>query len=170
MSYKTRSPTQSSQRVGQSAKASHPDYSACELYEFNHNNNYVYAENDCPYFYEYVIEIIELINQDARFINAVFQDEYTLYDMDEANNMKHKYTDDAVSKLEYEECDKFICEIGLQKSLNLYDNSGYEDISMRQLRNIKGIRKLLLGIIMFCISVKDEVEETEDEDESEADE
>jgi hypothetical protein len=164
MSYKTRSPTQPSQ-VGQSLW-SHPDYSACELYEFNHNNNYVYAENDCPCFYEYVIEIIELINQDARFLHADFQDEYTLYDMEEANNMKHKYTDDAVSKLEYEECDKFICEIGLQKSLNLYDNSDYDDISMRQLRNIKGIRKLLYGIIMYCISVKDEVEETEDEDEA----
>jgi hypothetical protein len=158
MSYKTRSPT-------------HPDYSACELYEFNHNNNCADAENDFPCFYEYVIEIIELINQDARFLHAVFQDEYTLYDMNEAHNMKHKYIDDALSKLEYEECDKFICEIGLQKSLNLYDNSDYDDISMRQLRNIKGIRKLLYGIIMFCISVKDEVEEDdEEEDESEADE
>jgi hypothetical protein len=113
-----------------------------------------------------VIEIIDLINQDARFINADFQDEYTLYDMEVVNNMKYKYIDDAVYKLDYEECDKFICEIGLQNSFNLYDNSGYEDISMRQLRNIKGIRKLLFGIIMFCISVKDEVEETEDEDEA----
>ena len=165
VAYKTRSPTQPSQ-VGQSLR-SHPDYSACELYEFNHNNNCANAPDDFPNFYEYVIEIVELINQDARFIHAEFQDEYTLYDMDEANNMKYKYVDDAVSKLEYEECDKFICEIGLQNAFNLYDNSDYDEISTRQLRNIKGIRKLLFGIIMFCISVKDEVEETDDEDEDE---
>lgn len=132
------------------------DYSVCEIYEFNHNNN---CDDDFPYFYDYVIEIIELINQDVRFLYATFEDEYTLYDRDNVDDMKYKYIDDAVSKLNYAECDKFICEIGLQNAFNLYDNSGYDEISMRQLKNIKGIRSLLFGIIMFCITVKDEVEE-----------
>lgn len=132
------------------------DYSVCEIYEFNHNS---YCYDDFPYFYDYVIEIIELINQDVRFLYATFEDEYTLYDRDNVDDMKYKYIDNAINKLNYAECDKFICEIGLQNAFNLYDNSGYDEISMRQLKNIKGIRSLLFGIIMFCITVKDEVEE-----------
>lgn len=153
VAYKTPSPT-------------HPDYSACEIYEFNLNNNCEADADDFPYFYEYVIEIIELINQDARFLYADFQDEHTLYDRDEVADMKYKYVDDAVSKLTYTECDKFICEIGLRNAFDLYDNSGYDDISMKQterIKNIKGIRMLLFGIIMFCIAVKDEVADEAEE-------
>jgi hypothetical protein len=69
-----------------------------DIYQYN---TYHHSPDDVPYFYEYVIEIIDLINQDARFINAVFQDEYTLYDMEVVNNMKYKYIDDAVSKTKY---------------------------------------------------------------------
>lgn len=128
-----------------------------DIYQYN---TYHHSPDDVPYFYEFVIEIIELINQDARFLYADNDECYCKYnDIDVINDMKHKYINDALFKLSYSECDKFICEIGLNNAFNLYDNSGYDDITMRELRNIKGIRKLLFGIIDVCIETRENVEE-----------
>jgi hypothetical protein len=131
-----------------------------DIYQYN---TYHHSPDDLPYFYEFVIEIIELINQDARFLYADYDNDdeccCKYNDIDLINNMKYKYIDDALSKLSYSDCDKFICEIGLNNAFNLYDNSGYDDVSMRELRNIKGIRKLLFGIINVCIETRENVEE-----------
>jgi hypothetical protein len=51
-----------------------------------------------------------------------------------------------------------ICEIGLRNAFYLFDNSGYDDnnISIGLFKNIKGIRMVLFGIIMYCIDEVDE--------------
>jgi hypothetical protein len=118
-------------------------------YEFNRYTNCDTELEDLTYFYEYVIGIIKLINQDDSPSGGL---------RDEDDDMKYVYVNNAVSKLTYAECDMLICEIGLRNAFYLFDNSGYDDnnISIGLFKNIKGIRMVLFGIIMYCIDEVDE--------------
>jgi hypothetical protein len=136
-----------------------------DVYEFSNAPKYLTDDFDAPYFYEYMIELIELINQDVRILYADYDVRngcgYSeeCYELDDTKN---KYINDAVSKLTYKECDKLICEIGLNNAFNLYDNCGYGDMSFSEIKELSGIRRFMYCIIDACIDKCDHLREIEE--------
>ena len=78
--------------------------------------------------------------------------------------MKHSNIDDAVSELIYKECDKFICEIGLRKAIQLYEDCGFGEITLEELKDLDGIRRFIYCIIYSCIDMNEDMKEVNKEE------
>jgi hypothetical protein len=144
------------------------------VYKLNNHRHYDYevSPNKSPHFYEYVNKIITDLNQDiydehAEYnIKALHTDpEYYGYDEDgyELNDYKHAFIDDAISELSYKECEKLISDIGLRKAVLMYEDCGFGEMTLTELKDIKGIRAFLYCIIYSCIEMHDDMEEVDEE-------
>jgi hypothetical protein len=136
-------------------------------------SDYKVSANDAPHFYEYVDNFIRNLNQGIYDEHAVYnshrihtEPEYYGYDEDgyELYDMKHSNIDDAVSELTYKECDKFICEIGLRNAIQLYEDCGFGEITLEELKDLDGIRRFMYCIIYSCIDMNDDMKEVNKEE------
>lgn len=125
-------------------------------------NGYLVSARDAPHFYEYVDKIIRNLNQGIYDEHAEYNLQALCYGYDEDGyelyDMLHSDIDEAVCELTYKECDKFICEIGLMKAIKLYEDCGYEEIPMSEIKELSGIRKFMYCMIVSCIEMHDDME------------
>jgi len=126
--------------------------------------NEVVCRNDygSPCFYEFVANIIELINHEASsFIaNYIFTDNFweVLVDDDKICDIFDKGILETVDKLTLEECHKHICNIGLLNFVKIieeyykYNNIGQITLlKLQEMNNIKDIKILLCIYVNKCI-------------------
>lgn len=138
--------------------------------------NDVVCSNDCGShcFYEFVVNIIELINHDASSIiaNYIFTDNFweVLVDDDKICDIFDKGILESVDKLTFEECHKHICNIGLLNFLKIIDEyyiyNQKERITLQKLQemnNIKDIQMLLYIYVNKCIMFCNHIENISDE-------
>jgi hypothetical protein len=134
--------------------------------------NEVVCRNDygSPCFYEFVANIIELINHGASsFIaNYIFTDNFweVLNDDDKICDIFDKGILETVDKLTFEECHKHICNIGLPNFVKIieeyykYNNIGqFTLLKLQEMSNIKDIKILLCIYVNKCIIYCEHIED-----------
>lgn len=113
-------------------------------------------------FYEFVANIIELINHDASSIiaNYIFTDNFweVLVDDDKISHIFDKGILETIDKLTFEECHKHICNIGLLNFIKIieeyYLSNNIGEITLlklQEMNNIKDIKILLCIYVNKCI-------------------
>jgi hypothetical protein len=126
-------------------------------------NGYIVSAKDAPLYVEYMEYIINNFNH--KCVMGVCP-----------IDLKFEYIEDALIELSYEECDEFICEMGLRNALKLCEDCGFDEIPMSEMKELDGIRKFMFCIMFSCIEINDgitmvcgesESEESDSESESE---
>ena len=121
-------------------------------------------------FYEFVANIIELINHDASSIiaNYIFADNFweVLVDDDKICDIFDKGILETVDKLTFEECHKHICNIGLLNFIKIieeyYLSNNIGEITLlklQEMNNIKDIKILLCIYVNKCIIYCEHIED-----------
>lgn len=108
-------------------------------------NGYLVSAKDTPLYVEYIDKIITNFNDKCVADLCIS----CLIDL------KFDYIQEAVSELTYEECEKFICEMGFMKAIKLCDDCGFDEIPMSEIKELDGIRKFMFCIMFSCIEIND---------------
>jgi len=108
-------------------------------------NGYIVSAKDAPLYVEYMDKIITDFNNKCE----------TELCLSCLIDLKFKYIENALMKLSYEECDKFICEIGLRNAIKLCEDCGFDEIPMSEMKELDGIRKFMFCIMFSCIEIND---------------
>lgn len=135
-------------------------------------NGYKVSSYEAPQWHEYVNNIITNLNQDIYDNHVKYNskalatdDKYYGYDEDgyDLYDIRHTYIDEAVCVLTFKECDKLICDVGLRNAIELFEDCGYDEISMSELKELNGIRRFIYCIIDSCIEMHDDIECVDEE-------
>ena len=105
-------------------------------------NGYIVSAKDAPLYVEYMEYIINNFNH--KCVMGVCP-----------IDLKFEYIEDALIELSYEECEKFICEMGLRNALKLCEDSGFDDIPLSEIKELDGIWKFMFCIMFSCIEIND---------------
>lgn len=105
-------------------------------------NGYIVSATDAPLYVEYMDKIITDFNN--KCVMGVC-----------SIDLKFEYIEDALIELSYEECEKFICEMGFMKAIKLCEDCGFDEIPMSEMKELDGIRKFMFCIMFSCIEIND---------------
>lgn len=107
-------------------------------------NGYIVSATDAPLYVKYMDKIITDFNNKCVMGVCLI-------------DLKFEYIEDALIELSYEDCDKFICEMGLRNALKLYEDNGFDEIPLSEMKELNGIWKFMFGIMFSCIEINDDI-------------
>jgi len=107
-------------------------------------NGYIVSAKDAPLYVEYMEYIINNFNH--KCVMGVCP-----------IDLKFEYIEDALIELSYEDCWKFICEMGFINAIKLYEDNGFDDIPLSEIKELNGIWKFMFGIMFSCIEINDDI-------------
>ena len=138
--------------------------------------NEVICHNDCEpsCFYKFVANIIELINQNTStfIVNYIFADNFweVLVNDEKLNDVFDKSILKSVDKLTFEECHKYICDIGLINLVKIIDEyyiyNQKDKITLKKLQNMNNVKDIQMFLCLYvhkCIKYCDHIEDISDE-------
>jgi len=108
-------------------------------------NGYIVSATDAPLYVEYMDKIITDFNNKCETELCIS----CLIDL------KFKYIENALIELTYEDCEKFICEMGYIKAIKLWEDTGFDEIPMSEIKELDGMRKFMFCIMFSCIEIND---------------
>jgi hypothetical protein len=144
------------------------------VYTLNNHRHYDYevSVQKTPLFIEFVDEIIADLNQSIYDEKAKYntnglhtEPKYYGYDEEgyELNDYKHAFIDDAICELTSNWCEKLIFEVGLKKAVLMYEDCGFGNVEIAELKEESGIKAFLYSMVYSCIEMHDAMEEVDEE-------
>jgi hypothetical protein len=118
-------------------------------------NGYIVSATDAPLYVKYMDKIITDFNN--KCVMGVCLIDLVSPKLPDFEGLKFEYIEDALIELSYEDCDKFICEMGLRNALKLYEDNGFDEIPLSEMKELNGIWKFMFGIMFSCIEINDDI-------------